>query len=403
MSPAQALAGELQLYPGRPLPTVWSSRPDVAPRLAAGRPAQALPGLLGSVFTLCANAHRLAARLAVAAAQVPAGAASPPLIASADEAQGLRLATARDQLARIALDWPRLLPGESAATSAALLQGCPLWPATAHSGTAAALWAPLGHWLRQHWLGQPPADWLQRLGDDPAGWIQRWCHSARSPLAALLQRHGAALQALSTRAVALDLLHQPTLTLPMLARQMHEPGFCRQPHWQAEQPDTGPWSRHADPLRLPAHNAWMRLTSRLVDLLRLAVDHDARWLQTGALPTGAGAGVAWVESARGLLVHSVRLAGPVPLSDKALGTEPLATMTAATTAATTTAATVADCRVLAPTEWNFHPRGLLAQALVPLHSADDATRLAVAFDPCVDFEVVLPRLPALLPQEQPHA
>ncbi|OYU74523.1 MAG: hypothetical protein CFE45_34635, partial [Burkholderiales bacterium PBB5] len=273
------------------------------------------------------------------------------------------------------------------------------WPATtAPSDMATEPWALLIPWLHQQWLGQSPADWLQRLDDDPAGWVQRWCHSARSPLAALLQRHCAALQALSPRAVALDLRHQPARTMPMRARQMHDPGFCRQPQWQAEQPDTGPWSRHADPLRLPAHNAWMRLTSRLVDLLRLAVDHDARWLQTGALPTGAGAGVAWVESARGLLVHGVRLAGPAQPAGQAPGAE-----SAATTTATPTAATVADYRVLAPTEWNFHPRGLLAQALVPLRSADDATRLAVAFDPCVDFEVVLPRVPTLLPEGQTHA
>jgi Ni,Fe-hydrogenase I large subunit len=72
---------------------------------------------------------------------------------------------------------------------------------------------------------------------------------------------------------------------------------------------------------------------------------------------------------RGLLVHWVRLDG------------------------TGEAARTEAYRVLAPTEWNFHPRGVLARALAALHGAqavDDAWRLAVAFDPCVAFTIIPP-------------
>jgi hypothetical protein len=58
---------------------------------------------------------------------------------------------------------------------------------------------------------------------------------------------------------------------------------------------------------------------------------------------------------------------------------------------------VADCRVLAPTEWNFHPQGALAQALSALRGDDaaaQAARAAVAFDPCVEFSVQPTREPA---------
>jgi hypothetical protein len=56
---------------------------------------------------------------------------------------------------------------------------------------------------------------------------------------------------------------------------------------------------------------------------------------------------------------------------------------------------VADARVLAPTEWNVHPQGHLAQALARLDPTDAAAaaRLAVAFDPCVAFEVEPPAGP----------
>ena len=52
---------------------------------------------------------------------------------------------------------------------------------------------------------------------------------------------------------------------------------------------------------------------------------------------------------------------------------------------------VADLRVLAPTDLNFHPQGVLARALSalpPQGAADRARVLAVAFDPCVAFDVV---------------
>jgi Ni,Fe-hydrogenase I large subunit len=195
-------------------------------------------------------------------------------------------------------------------------------------------------------------------------------------LARLLHSQHAALQALTTPALALDLLGDAApITLPMLARQMTEPGYCAQPDWQGEVPDTGPWSRHADPLRRPARSAWDRLLARLVEVLRLATEAGASgvggeaWLAHGALALGERTGLAWTEMARGLLVHRVQLDA---------------------------AGTVQSCHVLAPTEWNFHPEGVLAQALRRL--ADDAPvaldaaarRLAVAFDPCVAFDVEVP-------------
>ncbi|MCY1312310.1 hypothetical protein D9M70_627220 [compost metagenome] len=57
-------------------------------------------------------------------------------------------------------------------------------------------------------------------------------------------------------------------------------------------------------------------------------------------------------------------------------------------------ARVAACRVLAPTEWNFHPQGVVAQTIAALDGgqpAENAERrvrlLMAAFDPCVPFDV----------------
>ncbi|HRQ82334.1 MAG TPA: nickel-dependent hydrogenase large subunit, partial [Azospirillaceae bacterium] len=52
---------------------------------------------------------------------------------------------------------------------------------------------------------------------------------------------------------------------------------------------------------------------------------------------------------------------------------------------------IADWRAVAPTEWNFHPQGALAQALTGLPAGPElkaaAERLVCALDPCVPWRV----------------
>ena len=85
-------------------------------------------------------------------------------------------------------------------------------------------------------------------------------------------------------------------------------------------------------------------------------------LSSGALNLGAGQAIAWCEMARGLLLHWVLL------DDQGQ---------------------VADYRVVAPTEWNFHPEGALARALHALPAEDTASAwiLAAAYDACVECKV----------------
>jgi len=356
------LAGHMHLVPGAVgRPAITSTRPDILPRLTVGRPAAQLPGLLASVFTLCAHAHRWTAQRAVHAAL---GQTVP--VTEAD-LQAHRLATLREQILRISHDWPRLLPGAPPVDSAALLlRSCPVWR---DDLPADERLAALPAWLAQPWLGMAPEAWLAAFHADPTGWPVQWAQRGSGPVALLLRSQRSAAQALPTPGTGLDLLSNAAVALPMLARAMAtQPQFCAQPLWQGEAPDTGPWTRHADPLRRPAHTAWDRLVARVVEVLRLAAPDGAHWLSHGTLALGPGEGLAWTEMARGLLVHRVRLLDVGP-----------------------GAPTVAACQVLAPTEWNFHPNGVLARALQALPagptSAEAAARLAVAFDPCVPFTV----------------
>jgi Ni,Fe-hydrogenase I large subunit len=80
---------------------------------------------------------------------------------------------------------------------------------------------------------------------------------------------------------------------------------------------------------------------------------------------GDNVGMAAIETSRGLLIHAVRLSGNL----------------------------VAEYRIVAPTEWNFHPAGALTQAMADLVIGNDAQARAQAIcqslDPCVAFGVEL--------------
>lgn len=347
--------GRVLLRPGRPLPTVRNQRPLLAARLARGRRADELPALFGLLFTLCSHAHRATAARAVAAAR------GDPAPSGPAQRQALRAATARDQVLRIAHDWPRLLPGAPAGEPAAGLRSCPLWR---DDLSVDARLEALPGWLAHHWLGMPVPDWLRAYAADPEDAPLHWCRRVDTAPARLLRRQADALRRLATPAQPLDLLAQPRATLPRLARRLAEqPDFCARPDWNGVPAETGPWTRINDAVRPRLHNAWMRMTARLVDVLRLAAPDGLHWLAEGALPLARGEGLAWTEMARGLLVHHVQLDDD---------------------------GRVHAAQVLAPTEWNFHPQGVLAQALATLDGGDgaaQAARAAVAFDPCVEFVV----------------
>ena len=171
--------------------------------------------------------------------------------------------------------------------------------------------------------------------------------------------------------IPLDLLDvnatQQAAQLRAIAQDLcANPDFALRPLWLGACAESGAWCRLRH-RQVPGaiHSAWSRLQARWVELLELAhgpIESQATLLHSGALPLGAGQAIAWCEMARGLLLHWVQL------DDQHR---------------------VQDYRVLAPTEWNFHPDGALAQALTQLHPTDVAAAccLASAYDPCVQCSV----------------
>jgi Ni,Fe-hydrogenase I large subunit len=108
------------------------------------------------------------------------------------------------------------------------------------------------------------------------------------------------------------------------------------------------------------------MVARLVELALLIEGRVAAAdMGVEGLTLGEGDGLAAVQTARGLLLHRVRLAD----------------------------GRVADYQIVAPTEWNFHPEGALVRGLVGIEARDDAglvrsAQLVVqALDPCVACRV----------------
>ena len=376
------LAGQYRLHPGSH-PGISGSRPVIGGarlgRMLRGQQGDSVVTLLGSVLTLCAHAQRRTARMALWTAEHQEHAPVGP-----DSTALLQLETAGDHLRSMALDWPRRPQESPGDISLQWLAECPLPLAPLARSpapeVAAQLRAQLQTWLESRILQMPVHRWLLTYRDPDAfaAWCTEPAQRATTPLQCLAAWQSTARH-LRPETRTLDLLDtdaaQQGKRLSAIAAALAEsPDFAQFPLWLGACAETGVWSRlrHRSDTATPL-SALSRLQRRWLEMLELAstpADQHPALLQCGAMPLGGGQAIAWCEMARGLLLHWVQL-------DEHQR--------------------VHDYRVLAPTEWNFHPDGALAHAVTQLHPADTAAAecLTLAYDPCVECSISI--------QEMHHA
>ncbi len=369
--------------------TLSSSRPVQSGQIFNEQPAHQALGLMPLIFAVCGTAQSVAGLKAVerAIGWEP----GPSHEAARQFALGTE--TAREHLVRMLTDWPSWLDwNERRGTLARIYH----WPKRARD-----LLYPRGDFTTSGG-GQlaPDLDGLARLSEEialeiegeilglsPHRFLEQtkpedWLKPPTTAPDALGPAFLAWLQASSRASLGnAALTPLPKGNGDKLAESLggdHNGAFAARPTWEGQPMETNPFSRNrGHPLVEAVVRRWgsgllARHMARLVDLaylpdrlagLRAALAEEA--VRPGSCPA-TGTGFGMVEAARGRLVHWVALREEA----------------------------IREYRILAPTEWNFHPKGVLARALDgmpvdpdPERVRREASLIIQALDPCIGFEI----------------
>lgn len=361
-----------------------STRPVQACQLFQGKSVNQAATALPLLFSVCRQAQGAAA---LQACQQALG-IGPSLSVRQTRQLAVLAEIAQEYLWRFSLDWPRLMGGQTdeqayAQGRAALDRA--IQPVLADTGWRTVdstgidlhvdAWQgfsmQLARHVEQRLLGMAPPEFLAIAGVED---LEAWSRSRAVPLAGifgLLMKQSA------------DEWGQSSVPLMPAAAEMAgladalaaQDGFAQQPNWQGGALETGALARMrqhpllADMLRRGGSRMLARVVARLLELAalpqRILTVLQADALDEVDLPCRPGTGQAWVETARGRLLHRVELAG----------------------------AAVSRYQILAPTEWNFHPGGVLLDELRGLRAAGEESlrkKIAMAMlalDPCVGYEL----------------
>lgn len=345
---------------------------DVSPLLVGKRPDEVTP-IVAVLHGVCANAQAHASVLSLEAAL----GVTVSRRTNAARALVTAMETLRENLLRIALDWPGLTGDDADGATVRAATGFPTRMRKAlfgdsdpfgldacalpDAGAAAEVIEEAEKLLETTVFGEPVRRWLERRG---RGELEAWAAGGDTPATRLFRR-------LSERGWS-DMAAvgggAPFLDAAMLANASH----AVPPASVEIVPETTLYSRRARMAPVASLNSTgigARFAARLAELaclpaeMRLLLDgHDEA--RTVSSQSGDDC-VGIVEAARGLLVHRVRLAR----------------------------GRVAAYRIISPTDWNFGDRGVAARCLSALDGHDASDRITLAhmvvnaIDPCVAYRV----------------
>lgn len=333
---------------------IASTRAALPPQLTRGQPAEDVARTVPLLFSICSRAQGAASAGALDAARGITWDAT----ALARRSNEVRREAAIELLTRLLIDWPRALgdapdvPAVARARQSAPEQGLDVCREIA----------------RDHVYGMEAPAWL----DEPSiEALDRWTAAAAMLPARLLARLQSEAEGLGRSNVGAMPLTDGESVLGMLPALDAAPDFSRAPDWHGRPVETGPLARRA---RHPLLSAYVqrdgntiaaRFVAQLVDLALELLPHDEA-PAVRQLAAGERVGIGLAETARGLLLHHAQVAAD---------------------------GRVERYRIVAPTEWNFHPDGALTRGLVGRRVPDaaaarrEATLLAQALDPCVAFRI----------------
>ncbi len=364
---------------------IVSGRPVHASRVFEGKTVTRCLDLFPLLFSVCATAQSCAA---VRACENANG--RHPV----DAVEMLRdklvdMETVREHLWRIFLDWPAFTAGKPDKDSmmrVITIQNdyqkvlCPAQPVFLPEAAGCQpdrrgleiVEARLTELLQTQVFAMPTSEWLM-ISDIEM--LETWASKKQTVAASLIQY---VIENGWSAAGQCDMHDLPTLSQDELHRRFQDSRFVERPRWQSECRETTTFTRvHSsllNALEVTFGNGLLtRLIARLTELAQLSqrlmpIDMATADQQRERGVTPSHRGIGQARAARGQLVHRVELQGGV----------------------------IGRYQILAPTEWNFHPQGVVVKALSTLNGdrtqIEQQARLLInAIDPCVGYELALER------------
>lgn len=376
---------------------ISSSRPLNLPRIFEGKTVNEALDMVRRLYGICGAAQSCAAVSALANAR------NQKVTSSCAAARELILLSenAREHILRIRLDWQKLSPSTTQNEDLLDILKLPggmeaaLFPKgdaftmkampTNRLNAARKAIATLEQFLSQSVFAEPLSVWKSRqTAASISAWIKGTSTGATRFLSELQERGWQ------------EEGHIPPHFIPPFASQQEKSwlidrltdsnanAFITSPTWQQHPCETSALTRQATtPLLqniVAAYGCglYARSIARLKELAEIPARMQALLskveTESTATPpepapikiqSASGSGIAAVETARGRLIHYWEIA-----ENK-----------------------VSSARILAPTEWNFHPQGPVAKSLKGLTAETEndliekAHLLITAIDPCVGFQV----------------
>lgn len=385
--PAGSLNIHLRRSPAGLLCTIDSTRPVSAAAVFVGRTPEETAARLPLLFSVCSRAQAGAC----AGAFEQALGVTPSPCSRLRRAVTIATETSREHLWRILLDWPHLLgePAERETMASVLALSNriqshldPKGELFRVGGDASDILPPrvtqlaaeLTDLLSRQVFGMSPAAWASEITNGAA--LEHWCTATTTGAARLLRSVFEADETRLGQTTVTELPEIPDAELIARLTGATAADFIARPTWEGQPRETSPFTRTLaialiqSLIERHGRGLLARLAAQLLEVATalswLSLDPGTRDHGTeGTAPAPDGIGLGRAQAARGQLIHLVRV----------------------------TAGRVRDYRILAPTEWNFHPQGVVAQGLTALPPTSEAALrrqanlLITAIDPCVAFEL----------------
>ena len=361
-----------------------SSRPVHASRMFHGKTLDIVQDTLPLLFSVCGTAQACAGARACEQAM---GKQASTLVNSVRD-QLVEMETIREHLWHILLNWPEFLgdkPKNKGMSKIVALQkayqqamtgGINVFtradkfsPENINLKTLTDVRLSVEIQLQQRVFDQPLRNWL---AIDSCADLTEWAKSKQTVAARLIHQI-ISKNWCSTGRSKIDRL--PALPAKQLHALLQSEQFISQPQWQNNCYETSCYTRVDSPLveqlrKQYGNSILTRLVARLTEIAQLCLRLDSPLIGHNLTEPNSkkakqrNPGIGQAVAARGQLLHLVQLE-----NDK-----------------------VRLYQIVAPTEWNFHPQGVVANSLATLvgdasEIYQQAKLIINAIDPCVAYHL----------------